>query len=309
MRPQTATRTFDLKRYSAEVAMMSVLSLGLCAACAPLAYAGNADQVKLVNYVARVEVIPEARSDVAVSVTPGDPKIPLPKISQSMGRTTIDGGIRNDKRFFGINITITGGEIRPGGMVGIKGYGQFAIKDLPLITVRTPMQVKLTSEGTGFGHIGRSDTLDLADSANGNWRVDPVAGRVNASSSGSGDIHLATAGNVELSSSGSGDFSVGDIQSLKSAQAGSGDITVGRVFGPAELSLAGAGDARLMSVKGPVEISIAGSGDVRIDSGTAPKFSVSIAGSGDVSFGGTAGDVSVSIAGSGDVSVARATGR
>jgi hypothetical protein len=310
MRPNTRTLSLkspDLKSHGSNAAFMAALSAGLWAAMAPLAHAGG-EQVTLTNYVARVEVIPEERSDVAVSVSAGNPKLPVPKVTRALGRTIVDGGIRNDKHFFGINITITGGEIRPGGMVGVKGYGQFLIKDLPLITVRTPMQVKLSSEGTGFGHIGRSETLDLSDSNNGDWRVDPVMGKVSASSSGAGDIHLATAGEVEISSSGSGDFTVGDIQALKSAQAGSGDISVGRVFGPAELSLAGSGDARLAGVRGPVEISIAGSGDVRINEGVAPKFSVSIAGSGDVSFGGTAGDVDVSIAGSGDVSVARATG-
>jgi hypothetical protein len=275
----------------------------------PLQAQAGADQVRLVNYVARVKVVPENRSDVEVTVTQGPSKLPVPTVRKVDGRVIVDGGIRSDKNFFGFNLTITGGEVEAGGTVSVKGFGQIAIRDLPVIIVRTPMEVRLVSEGTGFGQIGRSDTLELADNANGDWQVGPVAGKVVAAASGAGDIHLATAGDVTLSSSGSGDFTVGDIQSLKSGQAGSGDVTVGRVFGPVELSLAGSGDTRVASVRGDVKVSLAGSGDVRIHEGTAPRLSVSIAGSGDVSFGGTAGDVNVSIAGSGDVSVGKVTGR
>ena len=270
------------------------------------ALAQGQQKVELKNYAGRVEVIPENRTDVAISVVQGNNKLPAPKVSVSGDKLVLDGGLTNRNSYFNMNWDSQG---QSKGSMKIAGYPMMNYKDLPTITVRTPMHVKLSTSGLGTGHIARSDSLTFSNAGSSDWTIDPVTDKVKASIAGSGDLHLATAGQVELSAAASGDITVGDIQSLKSSQSASGDLTVGRVFGPAEISIAGSGDTRLKSVKGDVEIAIAGTGDVRIADGTAPRFEVSIAGSGDVRFEGTAGDVDISIAGSGDVTIKAATGK
>ena len=284
-----------------------VLAIGLGLAGAAQAQPGPT-AVELKHFIGRVEVIAENRADVEITVAHGNNKLPQPKISTSGDRLVMDGGLNGLNHGINFNFFDGHSESGPKGMMTISGYGTYALKDLPVITVHTPMDVHLTASGTAFGHIGASHSLKLVNSGDGDWRVDPVATQVDATNAGSGDIHLATCGDVTLNTAGSGDFTIGDIQSIRTSQAGSGDIKVGHIYGPAHISLAASGDFTAQMVRGDTDISIAGSGDVTIREGSAPHFKATIAGSGDIRFGGTAGDVSASIAGSGDIHVAHATG-
>jgi len=296
----------ELKFMFKTLLLSTTVSVGAFIAGSSLA----ADQVELKHVAARVEVIAEPRSDIAVTYDHGHNKLPDIKVSNEGDRVVIDGQIRDHNNGFNLNfnMNIDSHNDKNTGRIQVADYGSIDFKDLPVITIHTPMAVKLSNSGFALGHITRSSELKFSDTGDGDWVIDPVAGRIQVSTAGAGDVHLATGGATEVSSAGSGQITVGDIQSLKSSQAGSGDVHVGHIFGPSHIAIAGSGDFTAMAVKDSVSVSIAGSGDVKIRDGMIARLDVSIAGSGDVRYDGTAADVSVSVMGSGDIRVKQVTG-
>ena len=185
----------------------------------------------------------------------------------------------------GVNCRGSGDHVR----VAVQGK-EVALADLPLVTIRTPMDVHVGGSGAVFGEVGPSASLDLANAGCGDWRAADTRGDLSIALSGSGDVHAGAAGASQVRISGSG------------------DVFMGTVKGALETRTSGSGDIRAASVRGPINTAIAGSGNVVVDGGEASQVGVKIAGSGDFKFRGVAGAVSASIAGSGDVDIARATG-
>ena len=230
---------------------------------------------------ARLVVIPETRDDIQVVLTKSSTQLPI------------------RVRTFGKNTFVTGDighrihscqSFGPHRGVGVWGRGAIAYDDLPQLTVRTPMDVRITAGDAVFGDVGRSGSIDLTNRGCGGWTIGNVAGRARINQAGSGDTHAGGAGEADLSVAGSGDINIQAVRGgVTAVSAGSGNITVA-------------------SLQGPFNVRIAGSGDVRARSGSAPDVNASIAGSGSVGFGGVARALHASIAGSGDVSVARVDG-
>ena len=257
----------------------------LAAGAAALGFAGAAaaaPSVKIKDAVARVVVIPEARSDVKVEFLTTNKSLPL-TIRQNGSETIVDGDLRMNK-IHGCNSKMGKTTIK------VRGVGEVKWDDIPQIVVRTPLNVDVAGMGAVFGSVGRSDSLELANAGCGDWTVANVKGKLEVSQAGSGDTNVGTAGSAEISI------------------AGSGSVKTQEVAGDYEVSIAGSGDAGAASVGGKVEVNIAGSGDVAIAGGRARSLEVSIMGSGDVTHNGEVGDVEISVAGSGDVRVAKATG-
>jgi hypothetical protein len=257
----------------------------LAAGAAALGFAGAAaaaPSVKIKDAVARVVVIPEARSDVKVEFITTNKSLPL-NIRRNGAETIVDGDLRMNK--IGSCNTKMGATT-----IKVRGVGEVKWEDIPQIVVRTPLNVEVSGGGAVFGSVGRSDSVELANAGCGDWTVANVKGKLEVSQAGSGDTNVGTAGSAEISI------------------AGSGSVKTQEVAGDYEVSIAGSGDAGAASVGGKIEVNIAGSGDVTIAGGRARSLDVSIMGSGDVSHNGEVGDVEVSVAGSGDVRVAKATG-
>src|SRR4051812_44098618 len=110
----------------------SILAAGAAACAATLSLAGAASaepSVIIQNAVARVEVIPEARSDVTVEIMGANPKLPL-QVSQSGSRTVIDGGLAGG---------VDGDRIKGCGVDGgkpvieVRDIGDVAWADLPRV--------------------------------------------------------------------------------------------------------------------------------------------------------------------------------
>ena len=260
-------------------------ALGAIAALS-CATGASAASFEIKDAVARLTVIPEARSDVSVTIVKNDAHHPLRVDTGPDGRTVVDGGYRHG--FFGgiLNCNTVGG--RPRVVVG--GVGVIGYDSMAQVVVRVPMDAKVAGSGAVFGAIGRSSSLDLSAAGCGDWTVADVGGRFALSNAGSGDVHAGTAGLIHVSTSGSG------------------DVFTHAVSGGVEAAIAGSSDIRIAQVSGPVKVRISGSGDLNIDSGHAPDLSASIAGSGDVTFHGVADTLNASIAGSGDVNVSHVTG-
>jgi hypothetical protein len=266
-------------------AAAAALALGAAGA------ASAAPEVEIKHAVARVVVIPEAgRTEVKVEIIPGTAELPrLDVRTTGSGKVVIDGGL--DRKIRGCNQSgiVLGNEVNPVNppdnlRVRIKGQDDVRMKDAPLVTIRTPMSVKVGAGGAVYGSVGRSENLSLGSSGCGDWTVGNVSGRMDLAIAGSGDMRTGTAGDTEISISGSGDVDTGAVRQLEVNISGSGDVTVAQSTGP-------------------VDVSIAGSGDVKVKGGRISKTAVSIAGSGDVNVDADVADLNVNIMGGGDVRV------
>ncbi len=258
---------------------------------------GDGPEVEIHHAVARVAVIVEDRTDVAVEVEQGSSGLPAIQVTRVGNEVRIDGGL-NRRGFFnrgdGIRNCQSGPDNAPrpgdGASVEVRDHGRISLSDAPLIVIRTPREVDVSASGAVFGSVGRgASSVDLGASGCGSWNVANTEGSVSLSIAGSGDMRAGSSASLDISIAGSGSATAGVTRDLDVSIAGSGDVAVARI-------------------DGPMDVSIAGSGDVVVRTGTSPDVSVSIMGSGDVTFGGVAGDVDVSLAGGGDVNIARATG-
>ncbi|MBO9557889.1 MAG: DUF2807 domain-containing protein [Caulobacter sp.] len=257
----------------------------LASAGAALAFAGTAaadPSVKIKDAVARVEVIPEARSDVKVEFLTTNQSLPL-NIRRNGSDVTVDGGLRMN-RINGCN-TVMGKRV-----IHVRGVGDVKWEDIPQVVIRVPMKAEVAAGGAVFGNVGRTEQLELSNAGCGDWTIANVRGKLDLNQAGSGDARVGSVGTAEINIAGSGDVKLQDV---------GGDL---------EISIAGSGGVTAASVNGGLEANIAGSGGVTVNGGRARSLEVNIMGSGDVDFGGEAGNVEASIAGSGDVRVAKVTG-
>lgn len=245
--------------------------------------------LRIEHAAARVLVIPEARSDVLVTVQGGDTRLPALQVRTEGGVVVVEGGL--ERRIAGCyGIVFKTGPHRDQTMrVIVRGIGPLTLDRLPVITARVPMDASVTAGDAVWGEVGPSGSLKLGNKGCGDWTIADVRGPLSVALSGSGDARGGSAGGVHAAISGSGDLTLRDVAALDAAVGGSGDIKVGRV-------------------NGPVSARIAGSGDISVDGGRAPNIAASVVGSGDFRFGGEAGAVAARIAGSGDIRVAHATG-
>ena len=266
--------------------MRGLIGSGMAALAALCAGGAQAASVEIKNAVARVTVIPEARSDISVAVVRDDPHHPLKISVWPDGRTVVEGG------YFGGFWSGVAACNSHGGRPFVRVFGADALNydNMAQIVVRTPQDAHVMASGAVFGEVGRAETLDLHVAGCGDWVVANVKGRLALSNSGSGDVRTGTAGEVKIST------------------AGSGDIYTRAVASGVEASIAGSSDVHIQEASGPVKVRISGSGDVGIGGGHASDLDVFIAGSGDLSFRGTADTVTAFVAGSGDVNVSKVTG-
>lgn len=274
----------------------AVSAFALAAAATPAL--AKEPSVEIRYAVARVAVVVEDRTDVAVEVEQGSSRLPRVEVTRVGDEIRVNGGLRRRGGVFGggsdgirnCNNGRAGGQAGEGAHVEVRDIGRVNLADAPLIVIRTPRNVDVNASGAVFGSVGRgARSLDLGHGGCGRWDVANVDGPMSLSIGGSGDIRAGTSASLEVAIGGSGSVSAGATRDLDVSIGGSGDVVVSRL-------------------EGPMDVSIGGSGDVDVRAGTSPDVSVSIAGSGDVNFGGVAVDVDVSIVGGGDVTIARATG-
>lgn len=264
--------------------MRAIISLAAGAAVLGLAGAAAAAEpsVKIKDAVARVTIIPEARSDVKVEFLTTNGRLPL-EVRKVGGQTIIDGDLRLKRiqscNGRGDNVTVK-----------VRDLGEVRWQDMPQVAIRVPLNVSVGASGAVYGSIGRSDSVELANAGCGDWTVANTRGKLEISLAGSGDTKAGSAAKAEINLAGAGDISLQDVSDLEVSIAGSGDVKAAAVRG------------------GDIDVSIAGSGGVKVATGRARDLDVSIMGSGGVTFGGEADRVSLSVAGSGDIRVAKVNG-
>lgn len=243
--------------------------------------AGAAPSVEVKDAVARVTVIPEARSDIKVEMLTTNPSLPI-EVRAMGDRVIVDGRLGHRIR----SCHTDNGKPK----VHVADLGEIAWADMPQIVIRTPRDVNVGAGGAVYGSVGKSDTLDLSNAGCGDWVVANVTGRMKLNVAGSGDTHTGSAGEAHL------------------RIAGSGDVRSQAIGGALDVDVAGSGNVTATSVAGPMDVKVAGSGDVKVAAGHVPSLTVAIAGSGNVVLDGVADTLKARIAGSGDVRVKQVTG-
>ena len=295
----------------AAYAAASAAVLAALAAAQPAA----AQDAEIRNAVARVIVIPEDRTDIAVEITRGAADLPQLTVERRGDKVRIDGGLgrrRSLLQFSSDSIRscnagrADGRQPGEGATVEVNGMGRIRLEDAPLIVLRTPRDVDVSSEGGVYGSVGRgARSVDLGAGGCGGWTVANVDGRMEISVGGSGSVRSGTSRSLEANVGGSGSILAGATGDLEANVGGSGNIVVAGVNGVADVSIGGSGDVTIRGGRAStLEVAIAGSGNVRFD-GTANSLEASIAGSGDVRVAEVTGPVSRSIVGSGEVRVGR----
>jgi hypothetical protein len=274
-----------------------------------------AQEAEIRNAVARVIVIPEDRTDIAVEITQGSADLPRLTVERRGDKVRIDGGLgrrrsmlqfNNDSIRSCNNGRADARQPGEGATVEVAGKGRIRLEDAPLVVVRTPRDVDVNSGSGVYGAIGRgARSVELGAGGCGNWTVANVDGRLEIGVGGSGTVRAGTSRSLEASVGGSGSILTGATGGLEASVGGSGNIVVAGVDGPAEVSIGGSGDVNIRGGRAStLEVAIAGSGNVRFD-GVANSLEASIAGSGDVRVAEVTGPVSRSIVGSGEVRVGR----
>lgn len=281
-----------------------MIAASAVAACAALPAAAQSVEVR--DAVARVVVIPEDRSDIAVEIEPGRAGLPALRVARRGADVRIFGELgRNPVRQCraGPPDARQPGE---GASVEVRGYGRVDLADAPLIVLRTPRDVDVSGSGAVFGSVGRgARSLELGSGGCGSWTVANVDGPARLSIGGSGAIRAGSATELEIRIGGSGSVAAASARSLEAAIGGSGDIVVQRIDGPVDASIGGSGDVRVRGGEVTrLTASIAGSGNVVSDV-PVREISASLVGSGSVRAPAVSGNVSQSSVGSGRVVVGR----
>ena len=306
--------TTDQERDTAmKIAVYAAASAAVLAAFA--AQPAAAQDAEIRNAVARVIVIPEDRADIAVEITRGSADLPQLTVERRGSKVRIDGGLGRRRSV----MQLTNDSIREcndgradarqpgeGATVEVRGKGRIRLEDAPLVVLRTPRDVDVSSGSGVYGSIGRgARSVDLGAGGCGNWTVANVDGRLEVAVGGSGTVRAGTSRLLEASVGGSGSVFAGATGDLEASIGGSGSIVVAGVNGPAEVAIGGSGDVTIRGGRAStLEVAVAGSGNVRFD-GVADSLEASIAGSGDVRVAEVTGAVSRSIVGSGEVRIGR----
>jgi len=275
-------------------------------ALAPLmiAAAGSASAASLDirNGALRVVVIPEARSDIVVTVLKSNARLPIRLSKDLAGGTVIDGG----QWFapFGRPIWC-----EAGGDVHVWGVGRVANADLPQILVRMPMDARVSAGGAVFGAITGSNRLDLDVSGCGDWVVGNVRDRLSVSNSSSASVRTGTAGQMALQASGSGRIATrAAANGLDAGVSGSGEVVVEAASGPVRIHDSGSGDITVNGGQASsLDARVSGSGDVQFK-GVTQDLQAGLSGNGQIDAGVVTHSLGVDISGSGDMKVQQASG-
>ena len=297
-----------------KIAVYAAASAAVLAAFAA-AQPAAAQEAEIRNAVARVIVIPEDRADIAVEITRGSADLPQLTVERRGSKVRIDGGLGRRRSMLQFNSDsirecndgrADARQPGAGATVEVRSKGRIRLEDAPLIVLRTPRDVDVSSESGVYGAVGRgARSVELVAGGCGNWTVANVDGRLEIGVGGSGTVRAGTSRSLEASVGGSGSIFAGGTGDLEASIGGSGSIVVAGVNGPAEVSIGGSGDVTVRGGRATtLEVAVAGSGNVRFD-GVAASLEASIAGSGDVRVAEVTGPVSRSIVGSGEVRIGR----
>lgn len=269
------------------------------AAAAAWTGAAAAQEVQMEGVVARVVVIPEARSNLEVNVQPGPAGLPPVRVRREGQRIVLEGGL--DVNHCNTNNGVTTVRTRDG--------RRLQLQSAPLVTIRAPRSLTIsTRRGAIQGQVGPMQDLSLSSGGCSNWRLGDVSGQLQLTQSGGARTVAGQARSARLRASGGGSIEVGPVGALDAGASGGGRLQIGPVAGPLTADASGGGVIRVSSVSGPVSAEASGGGGVGIAGGRSGMLQASASGGGWVDHDGAAGGLSARASGGGRVEVATLNG-
>jgi hypothetical protein len=152
--------------------------------------------LRIEHAAARVVIVPEARGALSVAIRQGRGLPPLTQRRDGPA-LVIDGGLADAGRR---------------GRFDLLDRSRCRAKpaDLPVVTVRAPLNARIAVSGAIFGEVRASDSLELTADGCGVWRVGPVRLRLTIRTSGSPTVEVASVnGELGVQLKGSGDVIIG----------------------------------------------------------------------------------------------------
>jgi hypothetical protein len=249
---------------------------------AAAAFAGGAQAAELYldEAVARVVIIPESRSDIAVTVQQGRAPIAL-RVSRQGDRTVVHGGYQTNQCSNRNGST----EVR------LRRGGTMNMEDAPLVTVRAPRSLTVrTRGGAVHGRVGALDNLTLSAGGCSQWSIADVAGTIDLNQSGGATATVGRARTARLGASGGGTIRAQSVGSLDADASGGGVV-------------------RVASVNGAMSADASGGGGVKVEGGRTGLLRAGASGGGWVDYDGVADSLDAEASGGGRVNVARVLGQ
>lgn len=207
--------------------------------------------VRIERAVARVVVIPEVRAGAAVSVRPGR-NGRAPTVRREGRALVVDGAEAGAGR---------------GGWFDVLDRGRCRADPatLPVITVRLPVDARLSATGAIWGQAGPSQTFDLAATGCGRWRIGPVKYVLNIATRGAPVVEaVGVDGKLGVDLKGGGGVTIlgGHATTAVVDIDGTGDVTHRGSIGSVQADLRGSGKLRIGLLYGGIDASVHGTGDV-----------------------------------------------
>lgn len=260
----------------------ALLIVGLAAA-APAA--ASAAELVVDGAMARVVVIPEARSDLLVDVVQArDPALTV-QVQRSADRVRLASNL--------VARTCTGDSRGPEGWRRMRvrfTNGRWAnMADAPVITIRAPRDLVVSGRGPVSGEIGALRNLNIRYTGCGTWRAGDVAGRFEAAASDGAAIRARNIGSGLLRAHSGGAVAIDTSRDLDVRASDGGAVSVD-------------------TASGRTRVAANGGGAVSIRGGRARQLDIDADGGAAVSYGGHAGAVNASADGGAVVSIASADG-
>lgn len=257
--------------------MRIAIGVGVIAA----ALAGQATAAELVfrDAVARVVVIPEARSDIQVEVQQGRNGAPAVQVSRSADSVTVYG----DSRTRQCNSDGDGG-----GWVKLRGGPRIDMDDAAVVTIRAPLSLRISGGGPVWGQVGRTENLSIDQTGCASWTIANVAGTLETELTNGASVRGGTAGTARLGATNGGAVRIVQAGKLDARATNGGAVKAGAVSGEVNANASGGG---VVSIEG---------GATRVLTGNAHGGAV-------IKHGGRVGELSIAANGGSSIKVAQAS--
>lgn len=257
-------------------------------------FTGTAVDVR--NAAARLQVVPEDRTDIAVEITSSG-HTPMPEIIQEGTTIAIDGHLRGRL------------DCHERDSVRLDGYGTLAQTDLPQIVIHTPKATSFSAGGDVSTTVGASQGVDATLSGCGDTQIADTTGLLHIKLRGVGHANAGAAHGLEVELEGTGGVNAGAVTDHANVvTAGTGDVSIASLTGALQSQNSGVGSLTIDGGQiGEAHVQLSGVGNAKINAPVQSLHAV-IMGVGSVDVPATVGELDAEVMGPGSVHVQAVTG-
>lgn len=261
----------------------AVLTLALAGAALPLA--ASAAELVIDGAMARIVVVPEARSDLQVEVAPGSNSMLAVQVRRAGDRVVL----RSNLVARSCSSRGDGADAWREMTVRFTNGARARMAEAPVITVHAPRDLTISGQGPVSGVVGPMRNLTVRYDKCGHWKAANVAGRLDVLATRGAAVSAQDVGYGVFRADHGGAVAAESVADLDIDARNGGAVSVERAAGRARLN----GEA---------------GGAISVSGGRARDLQVTAVSGAAVSFGGRAGRVNASAQGGAVVSIAQADG-